>query len=132
MESKYGKAVPEAGKEDKTIQALASDARSILSPHMMEAWIAHSPFLVNGMGSHLLVTEALQRVDREMSNVGLASLATHRKIVAAKLPARSTVANIATGLPAQSTIAHDVPMVASPHYPAELDLDDDPPIAPRP
>lgn len=99
---------------------------------MTEAWIAHSPFLVNGMGSHLLATEALQRVDREMSNVGLASLAAHRKMVAAGLPARSTVANIATGLPAQSTIARDVPMAASPHYPAELDLGDDPPIAPRP
>lgn len=118
MKSKLGKAAPETCEQDKTIQALASEARSKLSPHITEAWIAHSPFLVQGMESHLLATPALQKIDCEMSNLGLASLTAHKR-------------NIATGIPARSTTAPDVQTAAPPHYPAEIDLGHDLPIAPK-
>ena len=70
------------------------------------------------MESHRLSTHALQNVDREMSNLGLTSLATHKK-------------NIATMLPARSTIAPDISTTTPPDLPAEIDLGDDPPIAPK-
>ena len=67
------------------------------------------------MESHRLSTHALQNVDREMSNLGLTSLATHKKNIA----------------PARSTIAPDISTTTPPDLPAEIDLGDDPPIAPK-